>query len=160
MEDFERCMSLSLYYLGRRARTEKELADYLTRKGMPVAAIAQVMQRLIGYGYIDDAAFAERFAKERIRRGGARKVAFELRAKGVGEAVASEAVAAVDPGEELAGAVRWAEKSMGAARDLGARRRAYASLARRGYAGEVIRKALDIAAGSDSDLQTYEEETL
>lgn len=145
LEEFERCMHLALTYLGYRARTEKEMTEYLTKKEMPPEAIAAVLERLRGYGYLNDRDYAQRFAQSRTRKGGARKIAYELRQKGIGDEEIDEAIASIDPDEALTSAKGFARKSLRGEGDQRARQRAYAALSRRGYSGDVVRAAIDAA---------------
>jgi regulatory protein len=154
-------MNLALYYLEQRARSEKELRDYLSRKEMPEEIIDDVIERLAGYGYIDDGAFAARYAATRIRRNSGRKIAYELRRKGVGDDAVRQALGSIDPDEELQGAMEHARRSLKGETDQKARQRAYASLARRGYPGELVRKALDALLKDqdfDQDFMSTNEE--
>ena len=57
------CMDVALTYLGTRMRSEREMLTYLKKKEYTPDEINQTMERLKGYGYIDDLAFA----KELIR---------------------------------------------------------------------------------------------
>ncbi|MFR4008174.1 MAG: hypothetical protein ACLT0Y_01820 [Christensenellales bacterium] len=51
-------MDAALTYLGTRMRSEREMLTYLKKKNTP-DEINQTMERLKGYGYIDDLAFAK-----------------------------------------------------------------------------------------------------
>jgi regulatory protein len=118
-----------------------------------------VIERLRELGMIDDAAFAGTVVRDRVRLrpSGARRLASELRAKGVDEEVARDAIRDTFEGEgtdERELALRAAEKwrtRPGEERDR-ARRRLQGFLARRGFGGETIREVIDEvlpAGGSD-----------
>ena len=53
------CMDAALTYLGTRMRSEREMLTYLKKKEYTPDEINQTMERLKGYGYIDDLAFAK-----------------------------------------------------------------------------------------------------
>ena len=72
--------------LARAARTERELRQRLSRPVWSTPAIVEdVIAALKRYGYVDDDAYARRFAERRAAAGrsGARRLRLELRAKGV-----------------------------------------------------------------------------
>jgi regulatory protein len=141
------------------AKTRKQLADLLAKKGVPEEAASAVLDRFAEVGLIDDAAFAAAWVSTRQSgRGLARRaLASELRAKGVDGEVAAAAVAEVDPQDEWDSARRLVERKMPSMQRLDrvtAERRLMGMLARKGYggglAGYVVREALD-AAGQAED---------
>lgn len=89
---FEKAMR----YLGPRARTEKELRTFFYGKGFAADVAERAMQKLQGYGYVDDAAFAQSYIEGHRVRYGAKKLAAELRQKGVSEQVAQDALEGLD----------------------------------------------------------------
>ena len=86
--------------LGRRMRTQAELRRLLEARGEPGAAgeiaARAVLVRLKEYGYVDDAAYAETYARLRKENEklGARRVRQDLRQKGVRAEIVEEAVSA------------------------------------------------------------------
>jgi regulatory protein len=84
-----------------RPRSEAELRQNLSRKGISDGIIAKVMDRLRQSGLVDDAAFAHYWAENRaaFRPRGQRLVQAELRAKGVALEVARDATAELDDAE-------------------------------------------------------------
>jgi len=86
--------------LGRRMRTEAELRRLMQSRvepGEPGAAVIEaVVARLREYGYLDDAAYAETFARLRQENEklGARTVRQKLTQKGVPRAIVEETVEA------------------------------------------------------------------
>ena len=50
----------AIYYLTFRDRSRKELCDKLTEKGYEEAEIAEAVEKLMSYGYIDDERYAHR----------------------------------------------------------------------------------------------------
>ncbi|HEV7875873.1 MAG TPA: regulatory protein RecX [Nocardioides sp.] len=146
-------------------KTRQQLADLLTRKGVPDEAAEAVLDRFTEVGLIDDAAFAQAWVSSRQSgRGLARRaLSAELRAKGVDADVAAEAVEAVDDDDERAAARRLVERRAGGMQRLDratATRRLIGMLARKGYNGglaaAVVREVLDGAASDE--LDAYEDE--
>jgi SOS response regulatory protein OraA/RecX len=150
------------------AKTRKQLADLLAKKGVPEEAASTVLDRFTEVGLIDDAAFASAWVSSRQSgRGLARRaLASELRAKGVDGEVAAAAVAEVDPQDEWDSARRLVERKMPSMSRLDrvtAERRLMGMLARKGYggglAGYVVREALDAAAAAEDAAAEAEDPT-
>jgi regulatory protein len=136
----------ALSLLSYRARTAVELERRLKRKGFDDDVAAATVERLDRLGVVDDAAFAESFVRDRVRLKprGPRRLAGELRAKGVDEETARAAIAEVMEREEAteldlarAAAARWKPRTdEDPAR---ARGRLQSFLARRGFGGDAVR---------------------
>lgn len=148
----------ALRLLGHRARSAAELRDRLRRKGYAAELIDDCIAELRQKGYVDDAAFAESFVRDRVRLRpkGRRRLLQELRGKGVDEAAARSAVDEVfgaaslsESALALRAARAWARRHVGGRAGaperearLGLRRRLYAHLQRRGFDGDAIRQAM------------------
>jgi regulatory protein len=84
--------------LGRQMRTESELRRLMGRRVEPgesgEAAMTAVVARLKDYGYLDDAAYAETYARLRQQNDklGVRRVRQDLQQKGVGSELIAEAL--------------------------------------------------------------------
>jgi regulatory protein len=144
--------AICLRALTGAAKTRRQLADLLARRGVPDEAAVAVLDRLTEVGLIDDAAFARAWVGSRqAGRGLARRaLRAELHAKGVDGEIAAEAVALVDEDDERAAArelVRRRLAGMGRLDRATATRRLIGMLARKGYSGglaaAVVREALD-----------------
>ncbi len=131
-----KALSRALALLSRRAYTEaelrKKLADY------PEAEVEAALARLRAWGYLDDQALAEAFVRGRAGRYGRYRLARDLLARGVPEALVEELV--TDLAEEEAAvsllARRWA-------RYRGDRARAVRFLLGRGFSLETALFAYD-----------------
>lgn len=153
---------ICLRLLTDRARTRQELAQALTRKGVPEEAAATVLDRFAEVGLIDDVAFAGQWVRSRhTHRGlGRRAIAVELRRKGVADGVAQEALAEVDPESEDRRARDLVDRKLRSLTVDTPEQRAKAAqrlvgmLARKGYgagtAYRVVREAL-AEHGADTD---------
>jgi regulatory protein len=140
-------------------KTRQQLADLLSKRGVPEEAAVAVLDRFTEVGLIDDAAFARAWVSSRqAGRGLARRaLQSELRAKGVDPEVAAQAVELVDDEDEREAARRLVERRLPGMRRLDratATRRLIGMLARKGYSGglaaAVVRDALD-SAGDEAD---------
>ena len=95
-----KALGRALGLLARRAYTEAELRKKLA--GYPADEVEAAVERLKAWGYLDDRGFAEAFVRSRRERYGPRRLAHELRKRGVAEEVVAELVS--DAGEVEAAA--------------------------------------------------------
>jgi len=151
--DLAACREAALRLLERQRRTRSDLARRLHDKGFAAATIEQVLDRLAGVGLVDDVEYARAFmAGRRARRtAGQRRVEQELRARGVSAEDIERAGHRLDEEQgamdEVAAArkvVAQAERRYRGLEPRVRRGRLYALLARRGFDGDVIRRALDL----------------
>jgi len=148
------CYDKALDALARRARSSKDLERWLLEREHPRAAIAATIERLSALGLLDDERFAEAYVNgpARTKGFGQRRVAAELRRRGVPSAIVDRAIAGradADGSESdalAAAAARRARTLRTQAPDV-AQRRLVGWLVRRGFAiGAAIRAAKDALA--------------
>ena len=140
----------ALKLLTARSYTARSLLRKLTQKGIEPEEARAVLERLESSGLVNDARFAEQFARGKVLMTGAskRRVVQDLRRKGIAQPVADEAIARVFADEEvdpIANAERAARKKlaqMGQLEPLVLRRRLFGFLARRGYELDDIKKVV------------------
>ncbi|MDC0714466.1 regulatory protein RecX [Stigmatella sp. ncwal1] len=148
-EEVQRATDACLRLLAMRARSQQELRLALQRKGFSEAIQEQALEKLKGYGYLDDKRFAQDRAASLLSRGrlGPQAVLQRLQAHGLEAEVAREAVSSA------AGAVAF--DALAAARHVLERRgllgrplepkeqaRAGRLLHSRGFSADVIRQLL------------------
>lgn len=87
----------ALRYLARRDRSEAHMKAYLSKRGASPVRIRTVLSRLRALGYLDDQAFAQRWARDRIARKpmGRLRLEAELRAQGVEERTIADTLEAI-----------------------------------------------------------------
>lgn len=146
--------AIVLRQLSMAPRSRSQLETKLRQKGCEAGVAARVLDRMTEVGLVDDEAYAQMLVRAKQSEQGLarRALAHELRQKGVDDDTASQALAQVGPGDELARAERLVAKKLrtmhGLAADVQARRLA-GMLARKGYSGDlawpVIRDALHSA---------------
>lgn len=151
--------AICLRLLTTAPKTRAQLADALRKRGVPEEAARTVLERFSEAGLIDDEAFAAAWVSSRHHgRGLARRaLAQELRHRGVEEETVQEAVAQLDPEQEVETARGLVARKLAATRGADPRtrmRRLVGMLARKGYpaglAFRVVREALE-AEGCDLD---------
>ena len=84
-------------YLSRKPHTEKEVQEYLQRKGYEPDESAQAVSELKEYGYLDDLAYAKLYFEYGVEKGrGKDRISRELAAKGVTRDVIEQAYGELD----------------------------------------------------------------
>src|SRR5258708_7721018 len=146
------CREAALKLLERTRRTRSDLARRLRDKGYAAATIAEVIERLVEVGLIDDAEYARAWLAGRWGRrpSGWRRLQQELRAKGVSNddiararAQLTERGSAPDEVESAAKLVAQARRRYAALDPQAQRQRLYALLAPPAYDTHPIPRALD-----------------
>lgn len=157
-------LDAALRFLEARARSVAEVRRRLTTAGYREDLVAAAIDRLVGLGMLDDAAFAAQWieSRDRARPRGERALQAELRQKGVdGETISRmleerrEGDGAADDGRPSADQVaarkllaRHAAALARVADPRARRQRAYALLARNGFDPQV---AAELSRGAAVD---------
>ncbi len=129
------------------ARSEREIANSLKRRGFVQPAIDATVSRLRESGLIDDARYAQRMAELQSRKPvGLYAFKRRLRAKGISDADAEDALSAFDDTQQQAACAEAAGKLYKKYEALPPREgkaKMSQALARRGFGWEAIEAALD-----------------
>lgn len=130
----------ALTHISASMKTEREIREFLRRKGYLQDVSDYVVEKMKGYGFLDDAAYARAYAESAGKRKGGRLIRFELKCKGLSD----EAVdGALDGLEEDAAARQALQKYMrGKTADAVTMRKAYAHLMTKGFDYDTARDAL------------------
>ena len=142
--ELERALESAYRSINRRERTEMELRRDLERREVGRDAIDEALAVLQEQGYVDDAAYARRFAEDRRRLDGWGSERIERRLLAAGVAPEHvEAAVAQDPRWELDAALQLLRRRFPdpPADDRG-RSRALGVLVRRGYDLELAYDAV------------------
>jgi regulatory protein len=155
----------ALDLLARRDHFRQELAEKLRRRGHDDDELDEALARCADAGLIDDERLAARYVELRVadRGWGPRRLAAELRRRGVPAADAERAAAASTElaAEALATALRRLEARAPAGwwRDGRRRARMLSSLVTRGFDAEAAIAAVDeLAASRESTLHELDDE--
>lgn len=137
----KRALNRALILLRYKMRTKKELSDRLEGEGVDERVVEEVIEELLRLKFLDDEAYAESYIDGRGHRYGARRLAHELKMRGVKETDYEHLL----PNEEyetlLALARKRADSYRGEAREK-KYRKLYAYLMRRGFQAGDIRRVL------------------
>jgi regulatory protein len=141
----ERVLGDAHRLLAQRQRSREELRRRLLQKGHTERAVTGVLERLARDGLLDDRAFAEAFVADKRHLGGwgAERIRRGLAQLGVPPEVVADVLDEADDESELERALAILRRSGPPRPPLeAARRRAYATLQRRGFAGTVCYAAI------------------
>lgn len=145
----------ALTHISASMKTERDIRDFLRRKGYLQDVADYVVGKMKGYGYLDDEAYARAYAESAGKRKGSRLIRMELKRKGVSDqAIAAALSEGVDEGAAAKAAL---EKYLrGKKPDEKTLRKAYAHLMSKGFDYDTARSAL---AGLRSDADDEWEES-
>jgi regulatory protein len=159
--------AIVLRQLTMAPRSRAQLVDKLAQRGAPEDVARRVLDRFEEVGLVDDAAFAAGWVRSRHQSRGLsrRALAHELRAKGVEDDTAQEALAELDGEDERRAAEQLVARRLRSMRGLPRDKqlsRLAGLLARKGYGSalalQVVREALDAddaEADGDADLAAH-----
>lgn len=144
-DDVVKAVESAVRFLSYRPRSTAEVRRNLTEKSMEPPVIDAALERLSTLGYLDDEAFARFWVENRssFKPLAPTALRYELRRKGVSDAIIAEVLAAVDP---LAAAQQAAATQVRRLRgkDRSTFRTKLSSfLQRRGFSYDVIREVIE-----------------
>ena len=96
-------------YLARAMKTTKQMHDYLTKKGYATDVVDTVIQKLQGYKYLDDQAYARLYTQQSKTHKGERRIKQELLNKGISHEQVDDEVQ-IHKEDQLQTAIALAEK--------------------------------------------------
>lgn len=149
-------------YIGSRMHTKKELFDKLKQKGYEKAIILEAISKLEEYHYVDDALFAKSFVEQNSKYS---KTILEgkLRQKGVDLEIIKNVLEGVSDDNEYLLCLEHMTKYI-KTKDMskeGAREKLFASLARKGFNFDFIKRAYSeiknqIEIANDDNIDFYD----
>ena len=136
-------------------RSEQEIRRRLSRAGYPDSCVQRVIEKLYAEELLDDAAFADRWARTRSHKYGRGRLSRELARRGIDRETAQAAVDQLSDEDQLADAIRLTGKYLARTHgdmDRKLYQRTLSMLARHGYDADIARRALEaIARGEDAE---------
>ncbi len=142
----------ALGHLSATRKTEKQMRDYLTKKGYLPSVVDYVLEKLRGYDFLNDGEYAEAYVEYAAKRKGSRMIRMELRGKGVADEQIAAALSAVDEGTETEAAKQILEKYMrGKAADKEGLQKAYRYLLGKGFSYDAAKAALSVFGDCEDD---------
>lgn len=154
VRQYRHALDRAVAYLAARARSTHEVEQKLLQAGYRPCTVEMVLYKLQRENILDDADFARQWVEARTtHKLGRSRIAQELRRKGIDQDEAEAALAAIEPEDQLAGAIALAEKAALRVKPGEDRRksaaRISAMLARRGYSWDVVKEAVNRALSVD-----------
>ena len=149
---YQSALEKSIALLAVRARSGGEIRQSLRRIGYAPETVARVMEKLEQERLLDDQDFADAWTRSRASRHyGPRRIAMELRQKGISEEDAAAALEAIPEEDLRENALSLARKALLRAKPgedpRRTRQRITESLIRRGYSFEDARAACNEVLG-------------
>lgn len=140
----------ALTHISASRKTEREIRDYLLKKGYLSAVSDYVLGKMRGYGFVDDEAYATEYAEQAVKKKGRRLIEAELKRKGVAEEAIDRATEVLQGEEEAAKQI--AQKYMrGKTPDRINLQKTFRYLLGKGYDYDVARAALLSIGGTDEE---------
>ena len=83
----EKAMDMAVKYLSFKSRTSSEMIDYLKKKNVDEKIIAEVMQKLGEYRYIDDQVYLKNYVENNrhLNYYGSRRMSQDLKKRGISD---------------------------------------------------------------------------
>ncbi len=103
-EENERAQALdkAMTHLSSTMKTEKQMRDFLKKKGYVDGVCDYVLEKLREYRFVDDAQYCAQYAETAGRNMGARRIALELKQRGADEAAIEGALSGLTGQSEAA----------------------------------------------------------
>lgn len=95
----------AMTHLTHSMKTEKEIRDFLKKKGYVEAVADYAVQKLKEYGFLDDDEYCRQYVSSAGKNKGARLIAYELRRRGAAEESIERALSEFSGEEDAAAAV-------------------------------------------------------
>ena len=142
----------ALTHLSATRKTEKQIREFLQKKGYLPAVIEYVIEKLRSYGFLNDGEYAEAYVEQAAKRKGGRLIRMELRSKGVTDAEIDGALEGLDEQTEMQTALALLQKYMrGKTADVQTLQKAYRHLMGKGFSYDVAKEALSSYGDLDEE---------
>lgn len=142
----------ALTHLSATRKTQKQIRDFLQKKGYLPTVIEYVIEKLRGYGFLNDGEYAEAYVEQAAKRKGGRLIRMELRGKGLADAEIDGALEGLDEQTERETALAVLQKYMrGKSADVQTLQKAYRHLMGKGFSYEVAKSALSAYGDIDEE---------
>lgn len=132
----------ALRYLARREHSRWELTRKLEQAGFAVEEIAPLLDEFEEKSWLSDRRFAESYVADHRARSGSVKLAYDLRQRGLSDAVIELAVGAHRDSELTRARAVWRKKFGAPPSDAPERARQIRFLNGRGFSPEAVRRLI------------------
>ena len=133
----------ALTHISATRKTEKQIRDFLEKKGYLSAVVEYVLAKMREYNFLNDEEYAEAYIASVGKKKGVRLIKMELKNKGLTDEEIDGAIEAMDEGTQEDGATTVLEKYMrGKTADRETLYKAFRYLLGKGFTYEVAKSAL------------------
>lgn len=142
----------ALTHMSATQKTEKQMRDFLRKKGYLSAVVEYVIEKLHSYNFLNDGEYAESYVESAAKRKGGRLIRMELRKKGVSDEKIDNALGGLDEEREIQTAREILQKYMrGKTSDTETLQKAFRYLMGKGFDYEIIKSALKAYGDCEED---------
>ncbi len=140
-----KALDKAMLHLSATRKTEKQMRDFLTKKGYLPTVCDYVMDKLRSHGFLDDGEYAEAYTEYAVKKKGSKKIRMELRSKGLSDEDIDNALLGVSKEDELSTATAILEKYLrGKSMEKELLQKAYRYLLGKGFDYELCKEAIDV----------------
>lgn len=140
----------ALTHISASQKTEREIRDFLLKKGYLSAVVEYVLEKMRSYGFVDDGSYAKAYAENAVKKKGKRLIELELKRKGISDDAIDSATDDLQGEEETAKKI--AEKYMrGKVVDKINLQKTYRYLLSKGFDWEISKKAISALGDLDEE---------
>lgn len=148
----EVALDKAMSFLSATRKTEKQVREHLSAKGYLGSVQDYAVEKLRGYGFLNDGEYAEAFVESMAKKKGSRLMRMELRGKGISDEEIDVALETLDEQTEVETATGIAQKYMrGKTFDPQTLQKAYRYLLGKGFSYEVAKNALSALGEIDEE---------
>ncbi len=142
----------ALTHISATRKTEKQIREFLAKKGYLPAVCDYVVEKMLGYGFLNDGEYAEAYVGFAAVRKGSKLIRMELRQKGISETEIENALGTLDTESEVSSAAAILQKYMrGKTADRETLTKAFRYLMGKGFDYEIARAALSAFGECEED---------
>ena len=140
----------ALTHISASQKTEREIKEFLTKKGYLSAVIEYVLEKMRSYGFVDDRAYAAAYAENAVKRKGKKLIELELKRKGINGEAIDQATENLQGEEDTA--KRIAEKYMrGKTPDRANLQKTFRYLLSKGFVYDTAKSALSALGDTEEE---------
>ena len=135
----------ALTYITATQKTEKQIRDYLQKKGYVQAVVEYVVEKMRGYNFLNDKGYAQDYVNEVSGKKGGKLIKLELRKRGVSEAEIDEAISSLSAEDQTQSALQILQKYLRYKdREQATLQKAFRYLLGKGFDYEIAKEALSL----------------
>ena len=139
----ETALDKALTHLSATRKTEKQIRQFLKKKGYLETVSNYVVDKLCDYGFLNDGEYAENYVEFAAKKKGEKLIRLELKRKGLSEEDIESALENLDEEEQTAAARTLLDKYMrGKEADVATLQKAFRYLFSKGFDYETVRGVL------------------